>query len=578
MSDFYQHRFHTMVHSLRRFFYLCLLFAACLLSANAACAQSWQSALALPTSADGSSAINSLVADGAGGYLLAGQFTGTLTLGNATLTSAGGQDAFVAHLSTTGSYSQALRVGGSGDDTATELAVDATGLITVAGTFASPRIVFGTITLTNLDPNVAPGSDIFVARLSAAGTWTQAAQGGSTADDSVSGVALDPNGSAVIVGAYMSNTAKFGTYTLSGSLTGGTTFVARLGSNGAWSQAIRIESSGAPTLISDVAVDASGSAVIAGVCLEGGTLTFGNYTLSTRGAGNCLFVARLNRSGTWGLAVQTTGPNGTTIARHLALDAAGNAVVAGETTAPTATFGNYMVSSPTNPAGSNDFVSFVARLSATGTWTQVAQTTNNSGNCYTSALTLDASGNVWLTGQFNSPTVGFGSFGLTNSDPDAIRNNNFDLYLARLSSAGTWTFATAATGAAARAIVLSNGLVIVAGSFFLAATFGPATISSPAQRAGFLANLGGGILATKASGVAPSACIAWPNPASSYTTISLEADAAPRLVQLLDVLGREVYRKELPAHATSLTMSVAGLPSGYYVLHCGASTGRLVVD
>lgn len=338
---------------------------------------------------------------------------------------------------------------------------------------------------------------------------------------------------------------------------------------------MRLQSNGSPTFISDVAVNASGSAVVAGVCLGDGILTLGNYTVDTRGIGNCLFVARLNRNGTWVLAVQTIGPGGTTIARHLVLDADGNAVVAGETTASTAAFGSYTVASPITTAGKREFVSFVARLNAAGTWTQVAQTTNS---CYTNALALDGSGDVWLTGQFNSPTVSFGAFDLTNSDLNSVQNNHFDLYLARLNSAGTWTFATTATNAVSRTLVLSTGQAVVAGSFTSPATFGTTTITCAAQQAGFLANLSGGVLATKVTTTVPPVCVAWPNPATSYTTLSLTADAAPRPVQLLDALGREVRRLELPAHTTSLTLSTVGLPSGYYLLRCGASTGRLAVD
>lgn len=555
----------------------CLLFLSSLLATGAAHAQNWQSALALPTSADGRSRINSLVADGTGGYLLAGQFSGTLTLGNFTLTSAGGQDIFVARLSTAGTYTQALRAGGSGDDVATELAVDATGLATVAGSFASPGLVLGSTTLTNFDASSTPSSDVFVARLTAAGTWTQAAQGGGPADDAASGVALDPNGSAVVAGYYMGSTAKFGTYTLSGNLTGGTPFVARLGSTGTWSQAVRIESSGSPTLISDVAVNASGSAVVAGIVLDGGALTFGNFTVNSRGQGNCLFTARLNRTGTWVQAAQTTGPNGTTIARHLALDADGNAIVTGETTAPTATFGGYTVTSPITSTGQREFVSFVARLSAAGTWTQVAQTTDGTSSTYTNAVAVDGSGNVWLAGQFKSPTVKLGSFNLTNSDPNSIQNNHFDLYLARLSSTGTWTFATTATNAVARALVLSNGQVVVAGGFSSPAVFGTTTLTTPAQSAGFLANLSGGVLATKGYAIAP-ALLAWPNPATTHVIVSFTADAVPRAVYLLDVLGREVRQGVLPARATTLTMSLASLPSGSYLLRCGNSTQRLLVE
>ncbi|MGI4761771.1 MAG: hypothetical protein ACRYF0_13770 [Janthinobacterium lividum] len=485
----------------------------------------------------------------------------------------------MARLGATGLYTQALRVGGSGDDVAVELALDATGQATITGMFASPSIVFGATTLVNFDPSAAPSSDVFVARLNTAGTWTQAVQGGGLADDTVVGVALDPNGSAVIAGSYRSNTAKFGTYTLAGSLTGGTPFVARLGSTGSWTQAVRIESTGSPTYISDVAVNASGSAVVAGLSLGDGTLTFGNYTVDTRGRGNCLFIARLNRVGIWVMAAQTTGPGGTTIARHVALDADGNAAVAGETNVPAAAFGSYIVSSAADAAGNRNFVSFVARLSAVGTWTQVAQTTNSAGNnCYTNALALDGGGNVWLAGQFNSLTASVGSFNLINSDPNAVLNNHFDLYLARLSSAGAWTFATSATNAVPQALALTNGLAVVAGSFTSPAAFGTTIISSPASQAGFLANLSVVVLAAKSNVAGLPACLAWPNPATGSTTLSFMAATASRPVQLLDALGREMRRQELPAHATSLTFSLAGLPGGCYLLRCGTTIGRLVVD
>lgn len=468
-------------------------------------------------------------------------------------------------------------MGGSGEDVATKVAVDAAGLVTVAGEFASPSITFGTITLTNTNTGTNPSPDVFVARLSTAGSWTQAAQYGSADSDGITSLGLDPNGSAVIVGAFAGSSARFGSYTLTGSSSPdkGTQFVARLGSTGTWTQVVRIENdqgSGPSTFCSDMAVAADGTAVITGFCPGGKSIRFGNYSVDARYYGGVAYVARLARNGTWTQAVQTTG-SGNAIARRIVLDAAGNAVIMGETTGAT-NFGLIRI----NANSRGNFVPFVARLNAAGTWTQAAQPDNTSDSCYSRDLAVDGSGNVWLTGVFKSAVISFGSTTLTNSDPNATNNNHFDLFVAQLSSAGTWTFATAVVSASPGTLALNRGTVALAGYFSSSVTLGPTTLTSSDEGACFLATLGGGVLPTRATSLTSSVSLAWPNPATGYTTLSLPAEAASRPVQLFDVLGREVRRLELPAHATSLRLNLAGLPGGCYLLRCGASSGRLVID
>lgn len=549
-----------------------LLLSASLLLTGTASAQSWQSVRALPANTN----IISLVGDGTGGYFMAGVFAGTLTLGSYSLTSAGGSDGFFAHLNAAGDYVQAVRMGGSGEDAATKVAVDAAGLVTVAGLFASPSIAFGTTTLTNANTGTIPSQDIFVARLNTSGSWTQAAQCGSPADDNILSLGLDPSGSAVIAGSFSGSSARFGSNTITGSAGEGTQFVARLGSTGTWTQAVRIENaggSGPASFCSDMAVAADGTAVITGFCPTGKSISFGNYYVDARYYGGVTYVARLARNGTWVQAVQTTGGGGNAIPHRIVLDAAGNAVVMGETSAVT-NFGLIKI----NANSKGNFVPFVARLNAAGTWTQAAHPGNTNDSCYSQDMAVDGSGNVWLTGVFKSSTISFGTTTLTNSDPNASNTNHFDLFVAQLSSTGTWKFATAVVGASPLTLALNRGTVALAGYFSSSATFGPITLTSSAQTTGFLATLGGGVLPTRTIAPTYSASLAWPNPASGYTTLNLAAEATPRPVQLFDALGREVRRLELPAHATSAKINLAGLPSGCYLLRCGATNGRLVVD
>lgn len=558
-----------MAKLLRRWRELGSLLPISLLLSATASAQSWQSARALPTGTGEASTISSVIADGTGGYFIAGQFTGTLTLGSYSLTSVGNSDAFVARLNAAGTYVQAVRAGGSGNDVATKLAVDAAGLLTVGGEFASPTITFGTTTLANRGSD----NDIFVARLTDAGTWTQAAQCGSAADDDLVSLALDPNGSAVVAGSFEGVSANFGSYTLAKVGSYGTNFVARLGRTGSWIQAVRLESGGTPILLSDMGVAADGTAVIAGYCASGGGITFGNYDVDTGRYGGSLYVARLARNGTWVQVAQSTGTGSKTIARRMVVDAAGNVVVAGEYDGPTR-FGSLRI----NLASRGNFVPFVARLSANGTWTQVTQAENTSDSCAADALVLDGNDNVWLAGRFKSPVISFGSTTFTNSDPNAYTTNHFDLFIAQLSSAGNWTFATAVASALPQALALNRGQATLVGNFNSSVAFGTTTLTSSAQVTGFLATLNGGVLPTLTPAPADPAGLAWPNPAGSYTTVSLPATAAPRPVQLFDALGREVRRLELPARATSLKMNLVGLPSGCYLLRCGTSSGRLLVD
>src|SRR5207244_2972967 len=66
----------------------------------------------------------SVATDTNGNLIVAGYFSGTVNFGSGALTSAGGQDIFVAKYSPSGTCLWAARFGGSGDDEALGVAVD----------------------------------------------------------------------------------------------------------------------------------------------------------------------------------------------------------------------------------------------------------------------------------------------------------------------------------------------------------------------------------------------------------------------------------------------------------------------
>ncbi len=73
--------------------------------------------------------------DATGVINLMGGFTGTTTIGNKTLSTGAKDDIFIAQLDTTGTTQWANKIGGSGQDSPVDLAIDAQGNLYATGTF-----------------------------------------------------------------------------------------------------------------------------------------------------------------------------------------------------------------------------------------------------------------------------------------------------------------------------------------------------------------------------------------------------------------------------------------------------------
>ncbi len=557
---------------MRIFTRLSCFLIGCLLGPLLAQGQSWQSAFVLPTTG-GSSIVRELLADGAGSYVVAGDFSGTLTLGSFVLTSTG-NDIFVARLSAAGTWTQAVQAGGAGTRSMRKLALDLNGGVAVAGTFEGPTATIGSVTLTNANSQSTTSPDIFVARLSAAGTWTQAVSAGGPEIDTITGFVINAfTGTATVVGSFVGGTSTFGTRTLTGA-SSNALYAARLNAAGTWTQVVGVSSAGSPNAAAGLALDAVGNAVISGYKFGGGPVQFGSITLTS--TSTIAFVARLSIAGTWTQAVQATTTGGFVAGGPLAVDANDNVVMVGNFRNGPANFGPYTLAY--TPSADN---LYVARLSSAGVWTQAAQATG-SGYSFPSDLSLGADGSVWVAGLFGSPLISFGGTTLTNPSTTPTPPSTSlttDVFVAQLSPTGSWTYAAQAGGLGydfPSAVLLAGGRVLVAGQVDAApASFGALTLSTPSP-AGFIAGLGGGVLSTVAGSKAGLAL--FPNPATATTRLTLLAEPAPRLVQLFDALGREVRRQPLAAHATATNLPLAGLVPGVYLVRCGLAATRLLVE
>lgn len=560
-----------------------LIASLCTALPAAAQAQSWQWAAAATTTSNSSNVtITATALDGAGNTVVAGHFSGTVKLGDITLTSAGGIDGFVGRLSSTGTWTQAVPAGGTGAAVyINALALDNAGNAVVAGNFTGSSISFGTSTLTNA--GVGFSADIFVARLSTAGTWTQAVRAGSPRTELATSLVLDAAGTAIVGGNFFGPTMSFGSTVVnnnnpvsSGADTGDL-FIARLNPAGTWTQAVGAGGTDLDVL-NALAVDANGTVSAVGQ-FSSPTVAFGTTTLTNivpQGATTMLYVARLSSAGTWTQA--TTNTIGSPIPTEVAVDAGGNTVVAGFFYGKTTDFGSLTLTN-TNTNGTSGEV-FVARLSSNGTWAQAASA-GGTDDDRPAGLALDASGNAYVTGYFKGPTAAFGSINLINSNPASTPNSKTDIFVARLSPTNTWTSAVRMGGLEGEspsdiAVNRAGTRVVMTGQFSNPLVIGPFIFPAPPNTTSYVAQLSGLTLGTRRA--AQELVSLAPNPAHGSTQLLLPATADAQPVVLFDALGREVRRQSVPTRTTSATLNVAGLTPGLYVVRYGTATGRLVVE
>ena len=244
-------------------------------------------------------------------------------------------------------------LGGSGDDQAISVAVDASSDAYLTGVTNSPD--FPTASALQGSYRGSGLFDAFVAKLNPTGTaLVYSTYLGGSSSNSGNGVAVDHAGSAYVAGSTSSSD-----FPLVNALQ------AKLG---------------------------------------GGACNFGAGTVPCRDA----FVAKLSAQGDALLYSTYLGGNGDDVANAVAVDAAGSAYVAGQTQSsdfPTvhavqATFGGGTCNYPFGRLPCHD--AFIAKLSPTGNALVYSTYLGGNGDDGSTAIAVDSAGNAYLTGLTNS--------------------------------------------------------------------------------------------------------------------------------------------------------------------------------
>lgn len=416
---------------------------------------------------------NAVITDASGNVYMTGGYTGTSDFdpgaSTVNLTSNGNKDIFITKFDIAGNYVWAKSIGNSGDDVGLSIAVDASGNVYITGYYQGTVDFDPDAGVTNLGGSGTHNS--FIAKYSSTGTlvWAYAITG---SDVYSAGIALDASNNVYITGYYQgtvdfdpsgnvanqANAGVFDIFIAKYSSTGGYIWAKGIGGNG-YEQAVGIT------------MDASSNLYITGY-FGTATLDFdpGTGTANlTRQGGIDMFIAKYDASGNYVWADDIGGAAGNPNVRSIVLDASANVHVAGTITG-TVDFDPSAASSPLSTSSSTDV--FFAKYTSAGAYVW-AKTIAGSGpdECY--AIAVDASSNVYITGNFS---------GSADFDPSAATANlfasSFDIYMAKYSSTGSYVWArgfgsNANSNSGFAVTVDALGYLLLAGTFTNSIDFDP---------------------------------------------------------------------------------------------------------
>jgi hypothetical protein len=334
-----------------------------------------------------------------------GYFRGTVDFdpgpGTMTLSSSGLRDFFISKLDAAGNFVWAQKIGGLGDDIANSIVVDASGDVYTSGYFS------GTV---DFDPGITTNTlssvgslDIFISKLDQFGNYVWAKQIGSGNADFGICITTDGVGNILTAG-YFQGTADFdpglSTFTMA-TAGSGDAFVIKLTNAGNFIFAKSLGGTGFDS-IESIATDASNNIYTTGYFA--GTADFdpslNSFSLTSAGTDD-VFVSKLDNAGNFVWA-KKMGGSSAEVGHSIDVDASGNVYTAGSYNG-TADFDPSATTNTLISSGANDI--FVSKLDASGNYVW-AKSIGNSGNDDAYGLTVDATGNVYTTGNFAN-TVDF---------------------------------------------------------------------------------------------------------------------------------------------------------------------------
>jgi PKD repeat protein len=322
-----------------------------------------------------------MVCDNAGNTYICGMFSGVAAFQGITLTSLGGNDAFIAKYNNSGQLQWITHGGGPQDDRSFNIDLDSAGNIFVTGDFEG-QFTFGQFTLqSNGD------KDMFVCKLNNSGTISWLKQGGGPGKDIGRAIAVNRTNEIVVLG-YFSDYSSFGNLTL-GSNGLNDIFIAKYNQNGdiIWVSKAGGDGGDDPR---GLFIDNDNSIWTSGYFSSTLIMQGTSQTLTSMGPRDA-YVAKTDENGNYQMAFRAGG-NGNETAEKVILDDQNNIYISGYFT-ETSFFGSITLAA----AGGLD--SFIAKYDPLGNviW---AKKGGGTGDDFSIDLTKGPNNNFYITGYF----------------------------------------------------------------------------------------------------------------------------------------------------------------------------------
>lgn len=393
---------------------LCLFIAFCSLANAQTNDWAWakitgnppsQLAITLSTTA------KSMATDTNGNIFVLGEFTGqTITIGATTFANKGAVDLFLAKYDPQGNVLWAKNIAGPGYEYAAKVVVDMNGDLYINGHFRSDSIMLDTITLLNPYPYY---SKSFLAKYDNSGNliWIKSPTNTFGAVF-FSGLSIDNQGHVYSAGGFTCNSVTFGSVTLTNNIVPSSQFfVAKHDSNGntLWAKSSDTTNSCAA---GDICVDTAGSVFVSGS--HWGTGGFYDIFMAKYGANGNKFW-RKNFGTNYDENISGIGTY------------QGNVYISGYFTDSTIVFGGDTLTN-LNPIHPN---SYIAKCDGDGNFLWARGASNSTEQNKINSLFVDNKGSAYGIGYFESPSIGFGSMTVNNT-------NNFlnDAFAVKVDSFG----------------------------------------------------------------------------------------------------------------------------------------------
>lgn len=412
----------------------------------------------------------SISLDASGNIYTTGYFEGTVDFdpgaGTYTMSSPGDESVFVSKLDPQGNFLWARQisppvVATNSDAQASSHVLCSNGDICVTGYFSG---VF------DFDPGAgnsilySASENIFVVKLDPLGNFVWAKQFGGISTDMSTGIAVDA-GNAVYTTGFFIDTVDFdpgiNSFTLAANPNGSPeSFISKLDASGnfVWAKSL-------PTTTGSVGYDVhiAANGAIYSTGTFNGTCDFdpgaGTYTIASAGDQD-IYVWKLDASGNF-LWAKTMGGTTKEGGDAVITDPAGNVYVGGFFTG-TVDFDPGAAANNITSAGLDD--AFVLKLDAQGNFIW-ANAFGSSGTDVTSALALDANGELYSTGQF-AGTVDF------NSGPGTYTltgNSISSSFISKVDAQGNFKWARQIEGgqSGGSSITLDAGFNVYSTGYFM---------------------------------------------------------------------------------------------------------------